>query len=103
MTDGAMPRPEIHRLVLRYTHTMSTRLQVVLDEAELAEIREAAVRHGMNTSEWVRQALRRARRDDATGDAERKMAAVATAVRHEYPTADINEMLLDIEHGYRSV
>jgi Arc/MetJ family transcription regulator len=40
---------------------MSTRLQVVMDEAELEEIRQTAERARLTTSEWVRRVLREAR------------------------------------------
>ncbi len=40
---------------------MSTRLQVVVSERELGEIREAADAARTTVSEWVRQALREAR------------------------------------------
>jgi hypothetical protein len=39
----------------------------------------------------------------AGGDTERKLAAVQAAVRHEYPTADIGQLLAEIESGYRSM
>lgn len=42
-----------------------TRLQVVLDEEELAEIKDAAARERLTVAAWVRQALRRARADAA--------------------------------------
>lgn len=79
---------------------MSKRLQVLLAETELEEIRAVADRHGMTVSEWVRQVLRQARREEAVGQTERKLAAVRAATRHAYPTADIQEMLADIERGY---
>ena len=40
---------------------MSTRLQVVVSEAELDEIRDAARRNRVTVSAWVRRALRDAR------------------------------------------
>ncbi|MEQ9398170.1 MAG: hypothetical protein RJQ04_03290 [Longimicrobiales bacterium] len=40
---------------------MSTRLQVVMDESELAEIQDAAERARLTVSEWVRLVLREAR------------------------------------------
>jgi len=46
---------------------MSTRLQVILDEAELQEIRAAAERRRMNVSEWVRLVLREERARERTG------------------------------------
>jgi hypothetical protein len=79
---------------------MSKRLQVLLDEAELAEVRRAARHQRMTTAEWVRQALRSARRAEPKGDPKRKLAVVRAAVRHSFPTADIGEMLADVERGY---
>ena len=77
---------------------MSKRLQVLFDDAEFLEIREYARRSRMTVAEWVRQALRRARNDHpAAMDA--KLAAVAEAARHEFPTADIDVMLSEIEAG----
>jgi hypothetical protein len=72
---------------------------VVLDEQELREIEMAARRERMTTSEWVRQALRAARRARPGGDSGRKLALVRRAARHSFPTADIDEMLGDIERG----
>jgi hypothetical protein len=79
---------------------MSQRLQVLLDEAEFAEIRRVARRHRMTVAEWVRQALRAARRDEPVEEPRRKLAAVREAARGSYPTADIATMLAEIERGY---
>jgi hypothetical protein len=54
----------------------------------------------MSVAEWVRQALRRARRDEPTMDPRRKLSAVREAARGDYPTADIGRMLAEIEGGY---
>ena len=79
---------------------MSKRLQVLLDERELAEIRRVARREKLTTAEWVRQALREARRASPRGDLEKKIATVRAAARHELPTADIDQMLAEIDRGY---
>ena len=79
---------------------MSERLQVLLDESEFAEIRRVARRHRMTVAEWVRQALRAARRDEPATDPRRKLAVVRESARGAYPTADIDAMLEEIEHGY---
>ena len=79
---------------------MSKRLQVLLDEVELAEIRRAARLSRMTVAEWVRQALRRARREEPMTDAKRKIGVVREASRGSYPTADIDQMLAEVEHGY---
>jgi transposase-like protein len=79
---------------------MSQRLQVLLDEDEFAQIRRVARRHKVTVAEWVRQALREARRDEPAADPRRKLAAVREAVRGAYPTADITQMLRETEQGY---
>ena len=79
---------------------MSKRLQVLLDEAELTEIRKAARRQRLTTAAWVRQALRAARRAEPGADAKKKLAVVRAAARHAFPTADIDQMLAEIEQGY---
>lgn len=79
---------------------MSIRLQVVLSEEEMNAVREDARRHGLTVSEWVRRALRNTRRESSSGEPARKLAAVRAAARHSFPTADIGQMLAEIEHGY---
>lgn len=79
---------------------MSRRLQVLLDDAELAEVRRAARRQRLSTAAWVRLALRAARRTEPGGDSRKKLAAVRAAARNAFPTADIGNMLAEIERGY---
>lgn len=79
---------------------MSKRLQVLFDEGELREIQRAARRARMTTAEWVRSALRAARRTQPLGDAGRKLHVVRTASRHGFPAPDIDQMLAEIERGY---
>ena len=79
---------------------MSKRLQVLLEEAELREIQRSARRHRMTVAEWVRQALRAARRSEPRSDAGKKLQVVRAAAEHHFPTADIDEMLRQIESGY---
>jgi hypothetical protein len=79
---------------------MSKRLQVLFEESELAEIRRAARLSRMTVAEWVRQALRRARKEEPVTDSRRKIAMVREAARGAWPTADIDQMLAEIERGY---
>lgn len=79
---------------------MSKRLQVVLNEEEMKAIRDEARRHGLTVSEWVRQALRNTRQESSSREPARKLAAVRAAARHTFPTADIDQMLAEIERGY---
>lgn len=71
-----------------------------MDEAEIEEIRRTAEGEEMTVSEWVRQALREARRGRPTRDHGHKLAALRTAAEHSFPTADVGEMLAEIERGY---
>ena len=79
---------------------MSKRLQVVMDEAELRRVQKAARAKGLTVAEWVRLALRKAGGDAAAGNADRKLAAVRRAVRHQFPAPDIGQMLDEIARGY---
>lgn len=81
---------------------MSKRLQVILDDREMREIQRAARRHRMTVAEWVRQALRAARREDPETDARKKLEVVRAAAMHSFPAGDIEGMLSEIERGYAS-
>ena len=71
-----------------------------MDEEELLEIQRIAELKQMTVAEWVRQALRAARKGESTGDSNSKLAAIRAAAGHSFPTADINEMMEQIEVGY---
>lgn len=79
---------------------MSKRLQVPLDEREYREIRKAASARGQTVAEWVRQALRHARRSEPASGVDEKIAAVRAAARHSFPTGSVAEMNRDIARGY---
>lgn len=79
---------------------MSKRLQVLLDEKELKAIKRMARRHGLTVSEWVRRSLREARQAEPERDAGTKLEIVRAATEHRFPTADIDQMLREIERGY---
>ena len=80
--------------------TMSKRLQVLLEEREMREIHQAARRNRMTVAEWVRQALRAARRREPGSESRKKLDAVKMAAGHSFPTADIDRMLAETERGY---
>jgi len=79
---------------------MSKRLQVILADKEFADVQQAARKNGMTTAEWVRQALRAVRRTEPQGDVKKKLQVIRAADRHAFPTADIDQMLGEIERGY---
>ena len=80
------------------TSAMSRRLQALLDEEESLEIQVFAHRSRMTVAQWVRQALRRARRDHSA-TAEAKLAAVPEATSREFPAAGIEVRLGEIGPG----
>jgi hypothetical protein len=73
---------------------------VILQDPEYREIQRAARSRRMSIAEWVRQALAHACRRQPVGDIEKKLAAIRAAVKHEFPTGDIETMLTEIERGY---
>jgi hypothetical protein len=81
---------------------MAKRLQVILQDPEYREIQRAARSQHMSLAEWVRRALQSARRQEPEGSSTRKLEVIRLAVQHEYPTADIDRMLDQIEAGYRT-
>ena len=64
---------------------MSTRLQIVVDEAELARFRAAADRISTTLADWARRALREAERSTASGDLGRKLEVIHTVSACDFP------------------
>jgi hypothetical protein len=81
---------------------MSKRLHVRLTDTEYQEIQRAARSCNMSVADWVRQALGIVRRKGPSGSVAKKLEAVRMAARLEFPTADIDAMLTEIESGYRA-
>jgi hypothetical protein len=79
---------------------MAKRLQVILQDPQYREIQKMARTRRMSLAEWVRQALDLARRREPLGDAAKKLEVIRAAAKHDYPTADIDTMLAEIEKGY---
>jgi len=52
--------------------------------------------------EWVRRVLREARSQRPVQETEAKLKAVRKAAQYAFPTADIKQMLAEIERGYQS-
>jgi len=80
---------------------MTKRLQVLLDDVEWRQIQRSARPQRTTVAEWVRRALRQARRSASSKDADQKLAAIRTAARHFFPAPDIDRMNAEIERGYR--
>jgi hypothetical protein len=81
---------------------MSKRLQVLLPDREMSEIQRHARAERLTVGEWVRRTLREARMRKPGSDPESKLRAVRRAAEFAFPTADIENMLEEIESGYRT-
>lgn len=79
---------------------MSKRLQVLLDEKDYREIGRLARQRRVSVAEWVRGALRTARRQESGADPEAKLKAIRAAAGNDFPTADVDQMLAEIARGY---
>lgn len=78
---------------------MTKRIQVLLDDEELAAFQRLARSQRMTTVEWVRRSLRAAYEADAGAVIGEKLAAVRRGASFSFPTADIDTMLDEINHG----
>jgi predicted 2-oxoglutarate/Fe(II)-dependent dioxygenase YbiX len=78
---------------------MSKRLQAILGEA-LREIQRMARAKHITVVEWLRQALRAARRRKLARETDKKIAVIRAAMGHAFPSGDIEHVLSEIERGY---
>jgi hypothetical protein len=81
---------------------MAKRLQVIVQDPEYRDIQRAARLRRMSIAEWVRQALVQARRSEPSREVASKLEVIRAAARMDFPTADIDRMLAEIERGYES-
>jgi hypothetical protein len=79
---------------------VSKRLQVLLPDQEISDIRRLAKREHLTVGEWVRRVLREARSSRSVIEPEAKLKSIRKAVQHSFPSADIDQMLKEIERGY---
>jgi len=79
---------------------VTKRLQVLLEDAELAEIQDLARRRRQTTAAFVRDALRAARQEAEYPTVEHRLRAVREAVGHAFPAGDIESIRAEIEQGY---
>lgn len=81
---------------------MSKRLQVLLPDQEMSAIQRLAKRESLTVGEWVRRVLQEARAGRPEIEPETKLRAVRQAANYAFPTAEMDQMLSEIERGYRS-
>jgi hypothetical protein len=81
---------------------MAKRLQVIVQDPEYRDIQRAARLRRMSIAEWVRQALVQARRSEPSREVASRLEVIRAAARMEFPVADMERMLEEIERGYGS-
>lgn len=79
---------------------MSKRLQVLIGEDELAEIQTIARHQHMTVAEWVRQALRAARKEVPGRSIQDKLSLIQASAVHEFPVGPVDQVLSEMESGY---
>jgi hypothetical protein len=79
---------------------VAKRLQVILGDPQYREIQRAARARRMSIAEWVRQALDQAGHNEPLSTAAAKLGVIRAAARNQFPTADVDQMLADIDAGY---
>jgi hypothetical protein len=75
---------------------------VLLPDREMSEIQRLARHDRLTVGEWVRRTLREARAQKPVHDAETKLKAVRRGAEHAFPSADIEQMLAEMERGYQA-
>ena len=83
------------------TQDMSRTLQLSLPEEEIQVLERLAAREGVTVDEWVSRAVRQARVEHPAKTVEEKLKAIGKAAEYSFPTADIDQMVKEIEQGYQ--
>jgi hypothetical protein len=77
---------------------VSQHLRVLLTDREMSAIQRLAKSERLTVGEWVRRVLE-ARTSRSVIEPETKLKAVRQAAKYAFPTADIEQMLSEIEQG----
>jgi hypothetical protein len=76
---------------------MSKRLQIVMPDEDFLALAGAAERRGKSISQLVRDSLRRTVADEIDVDPDARIAAILRFAQSSGPSADIEEILRDLE------
>jgi len=82
---------------------MAKRFQVILLDSDYREIQRVARTRDMSVAEWVRQAIEEARRREPASTASKKLDVIRAAIRHEFPSGDMDNMLAEIGRGQGTI
>lgn len=73
-----------------------------MSDQEMTDIQRLERRERLTIGEWVRRVLREAREQKRSKEPEAKLRAIRHDVEFSFPTADIDQMLSQIERGYQA-
>jgi len=73
-----------------------------VSDQEMTDIQRLERRERLTIGEWVRRVLREAREQKPSKEPEAKLRAIRHDVEFSFPTADIDQMLSQIERGYQA-
>ena len=76
--------------------------RVSLDEEEYAHLEHIAANRNITVEEWLEEIIRRDL-DDYRRRSASIQSVIEDAALHNFPTADIEQMLKEIESGYNSL
>lgn len=79
-----------------YSVLVKTRLSLLIEDSDFCEIGRAARLRGLSVTAWVRQAVRAELERERERAVEAKLEVVRRAVKHSFPTCDIEQMLAEI-------
>ncbi len=79
---------------------MSIRLQILLPEEELQEIKRLASQEHMTVSAWVRRAIQHEQRERLRSVMQEKQHIIRKAAKFQFPAADYEDIAADIESDY---
>ena len=80
---------------------MIDNLNIQLSEEEFDSIQIPAHKRGMTAAEWIRETLMKACGHAAAADINRKLAAIRSAYRFQFPTGDMDQILNEVGRGTR--
>ena len=78
---------------------MSKRLQALIPDKEMEEIKRLARREKIPLGEWVRKALREVLSKQPAAEPELKLQAMRRAAKYCFPTADMEQMVGEINRS----
>ncbi len=81
---------------------MSIRLQVILDDEEMQELKGRAEQDQVTVSAWVRRAIKHEMRERPGKRASEKLDIIRSSASYEFPTGDYEEMAAEVESGYHA-